>query len=389
MSEIHVVASMTTAAVKDILRNIWGLPNVDKTRVVTDAVDHSKLPDDCAEICSFLSDQARVVTELQALNTAIRNKLEAPGASGEVQGVRAKIEGVINRTGGYDDPTRGVGQGEPTKVFKTHKVLSGVLDEAEQAAGFNGAQAKLHTTAQTAGDKSNAIAFGAHDPQGAWQAHVPPNTPVGKLPQVNLPSAAPTLTGILIKSFNPILLKNGFHWKDPGADARIHGEFTHRLQWYAVVQAKTNARLNLINTPLQIFKSMGYLFAGADNAVNFPGEGGVLINATTKVYLWELLCDCFAVDQRESTPTKPWSETFNCPNVLQTFLSKPIMPPNQHQLPYLNVLMRARLIKRSREAPDKSETAIRSGAKPVKYGITSPQDVGAMGQGAIWWRKYA
>ena len=326
-----------------------------------------------------------MVTELQALNTAIRNKLEAADASGEVQAVRAKVEAVIGRTGGYDDPTRALAQGEPTKVFKTHKVLSGVLDEAEQAAGFNGAQAKLHTTAQTAGDGTHAVAFNAQQPQGGWQPHVPPNTPVGNLPQVNLPATAPTLTGILLKSFNPILLKNGFHWKDPGADARIHGEFTHRLQWYAIVQAKANARLNLVNTPLQIFKSMGYLFAGVDNTVNVLGQG----DATTKVYLWELLCDCFAVDQREGAPTKPWSETFNCPNVLQTFLSKQIMPPNQHQLPYLNVLMRARLIKRSREAPDKSETAIRSGAKPVKYAITSPQDVGAMGQGAIWWRKYA
>ena len=133
MPEIHVVASITTAAVKDILRDRWGLPNVDRTRVVIDAVDHTRLHDDYAEICSFLSDQARVVTELQALNTAIRNKLEAADASGEVQGVRAKVEAVIGRTGGYDDPTRAVAQGEPARVFKTHKVLSGVLDEAEQA----------------------------------------------------------------------------------------------------------------------------------------------------------------------------------------------------------------------------------------------------------------
>ncbi len=134
--------------------------------MVIDAVDHTRLHDDYAEICSFLSDQARVVTELQALNTAIRNKLEAADASGEVQGVRAKVEAVIGRTGGYDDPTRAVAQGEPARVFKTHKVLSGVLDEAEQAAGFNGAQAKLHTTAQTAGDGSNPFAFSSAAPGG-------------------------------------------------------------------------------------------------------------------------------------------------------------------------------------------------------------------------------
>jgi hypothetical protein len=370
--DLHVTASMSAGGILNFLQQVWGLPNTNVTKVVSDHTNRDRLHEDYAAICSFLSHKDKVVAALQHLNDAIRVKLEEPNLST----LKNKVVAATNLS---SSPTAYIDNTRDGKPFKTHKVLSGILDAAEHSAGFNGAQStlqKLHTTAQVSGDMTNTTTFTDSQPQ--WQQHVPTGTDVKDLPTIGLPKGAPTLTGILKKSFNPILLKNGFHWKDPGADAVVHGEFTHRIQWYAIVKAHGNGALTLVNTPVQIFKSMGYLFAGK------PNDGAT-------AYLWELLCDCFAPDQEDSNPGKPRSNTFTCPNVLQTFLSRPVFQ-GQHELPYLNVLMRARYIKRSKEDDidrGKTENLIRGGQKPVLYGITSEQDKGELGQGAIWWRKHS
>ena len=56
------------------------------------------------------------------------------------------------------------------------------------------------------------------------------------------------------RDFNRILLRHGYHWKDPGAQGVTHGEYTHRIQWYALLTKW--AALGLVNKPLLVFKAM-------------------------------------------------------------------------------------------------------------------------------------
>jgi hypothetical protein len=166
-----------------------------------------------------------------------------------------------------------------------------------------------------------------------------------------------------------VLLKNGYHWKDPGADAVVHGEFTHRIQWYAICRAVKNG-LDLTNEPAQVFKSMGYYSFTTTKNDGQP------------TYLWMLCCDCVGEEQKKSSPGQPWSSTFTCPNRLNDYLSKPIEHA-WNELSYLKAVLAGRRLKRMKEDPVKTDNAIQTEKKPVKFGVSSPQDEGA----AIWWRK--
>jgi hypothetical protein len=394
MPDLMVSSSVTLDTFRAWLTTVWDL-SPTRTKVVVDAVDHSKLVDDYAAIAHFLTDRKRVVTYLKPLDEAIKAELDAAGretVKGRVEAIR--VASPAQRDALYKRGNSAVHlatQANPSstltanqvpdrdKIIKTDKLLSGILDRFETLHGFNnatGALRKLHTTAETAGDGTNAVAFGADQvPTGGWQPYNPEGKEAKDLRTVAVPSGPPTLTGILKKSFNPVLLRNGYHWKDPGADAKVHGEFTHRLQWYAVVQASLASALKLTNQPVQIFKSMGYLFA--------TGSNEYLPSTKAVVYLWELLFDVFAFDQKGTNPGKPYGDTFNCPNVLQSYLSGAPMGPGPHDLFYLKILMRARFLKRDLEAPTKTAEAIGTGTKQTKFGITSPEDGGREGQ--IWW----
>ncbi len=353
MPEIEIKSQMPLADILEILRQVWHLPNTEKSKIIASA-DHARLHEDIAAICAFLSDRNLVIQNLRPLDEAIRAELEKE----ERLELRSKVASAITN------------QNARELRFKTQKLLSGLLDEFEKLNGFNSlldsaaSRGKLHTTAHTLGDGASAAAMPA-----TWTPYNPESKAVKDLPQIDLPRGVPTLTGVLEKSFNPVLLRHGYHWKDPGADAVIHGEFTHRIQWYAIITAARTGTLPLTNAPIQIFKSMGYAsFTTTQN------EG-------KNTYLWVLACDCFGEDQKKSAPAQPWSKTFNCPNVLNAYLSKPMDPTAWNELSYLKAVLAGRRLKRQGEDAIKTDLAITSGTKPVKFGITSPEDKG----GAIWW----
>ena len=374
MADLKITSKITATKVLDFLTAVW--PELaQKLNGVEDAQNKAELRNDYAKALEFLTDKPKVIEGLRPLNKAIKEKLDEQ----ILQELKTKVTSIIGQTG---DAEYTAGSTTPGKPFKTYKVLSGLLDSYENSQGFNGAQTtlqKLHTTALTTGDPSmtNAVQFNQGEP--AWTNHNPQGvTSATNLPTIALPKGAPTLGGILLKSFNPILLKNGYHWKDPGADAVIHGEFTHRLQWYAIGRAAAAGQLALVNTPVQIFKSMGYLFSRGTN----DGE---------PVYLWELVCDNFA-EARDRKAYKPYTgekDCFSCPDYLQAYLSRATYMGNPaHELPYLNIFMRARYLMRAFEQSKDVMVAdkIRAGTKKVGFGVSSdPTKLGDEPGAAIWW----
>lgn len=136
---------------------------------------------------------------------------------------------------------------------------------------------------------------------------------------------------------------------------------------------------------MQIFKSMGYLFSAGTNMGN-------------TVYLWELICDNFDESRsyKNYQPHTGDKACFTCPDFLNRYVSKYTNesdPP--HELPYVNLMMRARFIKRTQERKNNEMSTDKIGRvalnptdkiKQVGFGVTSPQDE----QGAaIWWVKHS
>lgn len=109
---------------------------------------------------------------------------------------------------------------------KHHKVLSGFLTDFEAAQGFN----------------EGAYSFESKNKTGA------------KVTLTTTPGRAVTLPGAVDADvFRQNLLEKARHFKDPGVGS-LHGEFTHRIQWYIVCEY---ARLTkqLQHTPADIFKA--------------------------------------------------------------------------------------------------------------------------------------
>ncbi|MBV9673325.1 MAG: hypothetical protein JO076_10950, partial [Verrucomicrobia bacterium] len=69
-------------------------------------------------------------------------------------------------------------------------------------------------------------------------------------------------------------LRKKSQWKDPGAEPR-HGEYTHRLQWFAVTQALWTSG----DTASKVFESIGNY---VKKFTRGPGS---------HLYLWDALCD--------------------------------------------------------------------------------------------------
>jgi hypothetical protein len=75
--------------------------------------------------------------------------------------------------------------------------------------------------------------------------------------------------------FNKQLVKRS-HWKDPGAQL-IHGEFTHRIQWYAVARALFTE----VGAAATVFESIG-AYSGSYKRPALDDS---------YLYLWDALCD--------------------------------------------------------------------------------------------------
>src|SRR4029453_3428682 len=99
------------------------------------------------------------------------------------------------------------------------------------------------------------------EPSGAVkkQGNLPKLESVGQTGRAPLPKGSAVAMGnVAGRDFNRILLRHGYHFKDVGAGVE-HGEYTHRLHWFAISQAD----LRLTNTNLSyLYRCLGSLWAG-------------------------------------------------------------------------------------------------------------------------------
>jgi hypothetical protein len=157
-----------------------------------------------------------------------------------------------------------------------------------------------------------------------------------------VPRGVPQMTGIVFNDFNRVLLRHGYHWKDPGAGI-THGEYTHRLQWYAIIRA--TPPLGLSNSFLNIFKSFGSLWSKQAPPVRDKTETLPLPD-NAGYYLWEVIFDCFTESSKEPY-WRPKASTYNCPDVLTDELCK-LPEKDDDPLFTLKVLMHVRRWKRQK-----------------------------------------
>jgi hypothetical protein len=290
-----------------------------------DAKDKAGLFDDYCNIGEFLVNESRVFKALEALEKKLR-LLVSEAASNTPRNLLAA------RFSAPRPP--GANPGNQKAIFKTHKLLSGALSEAELLFGFNNAQAQVSTHSQS-------LQFDVQ--KKVWEQKSSSN-------KANLPAGVPTVVGDLSGlDFNNVLLRHGYQFKDVAAGFR-HGEYSHRLQWFAICSAAANNGLALKNTPLQIFKSMGFMLAKADGTLPTWSR-------TLYLYVWHVLFDAGKSERDALTQnTVAYTEgTFTSPEVLTARLIDPATAPSNTQdvssLHYLRTLVSARYHKRFLEGP--------------------------------------
>jgi len=343
MSPLVIPADRDATQFGELLRrtfpNLEGAIRDDNTLTVT---NKAALIDDYAEIGAFLSNRTLVEDALRTLNAKVLEKIAASGNAT----LSAQITDKNFRGTGFDQPKTNTGRGESI-IFKTHKVLSSVLKDREDREGFNNftppaapPQDWGHGAIDTKPDRLHSRAQSGTGPLVAGPdgrftlapvAGNPPTRPVG----------VPTLTSVVGgMDFQRILLRHGYHWKDPGAGGVAHGEYTHRIQWYAILEKAPP--LPLRNRAIEIFKSMGSLWSRSNYPAR-PDSGG-------HTYLWEVLFDCFP-EGTDEADWRPRSGTYNCPDNLTAFLTNNGMaraPATDDPLFALKVLMMVRRYKRAK-----------------------------------------
>lgn len=168
-------------------------------------------------------------------------------------------------------------------IVKHHKVLTGFLNQFEAKEGFN--------LSQENGPLANA-------------------------------SGPATLTRFVRQDrFRNVLFKNAFHWKDAGVGV-THGEFTHRLQWYIIVEHH-RAKPFLSDTPVSVFKMFGEP-RWVHNPDNEKSTGA-----------WDDVLDMVKTD----------TDSFRCPDILHAWLKEPRRQKN-HGCAFLAQLISGRSAKR-------------------------------------------
>ena len=352
-----VKAGMTKELFKsEIIDHYWGTDlqgriNASKDTPAHDGSDVTSLVDDFCKIGAFMSSKNKVLAALKPLEERLR--LAAHGT------IKNKVEGF--------DPKQPV-------AFKANKLLSGVLGQFEIGEGFNNpelfykdAKAKLHSEAHV-GKR------GAKDELEVEDSNMPKFEKVGLTREVTLPKGVARAMGnVAGRDFNRILLRHGYHFKDVGAGIE-HGEYTHRLHWFALKQAG----LALANPLPFLYRCMGSLWAGGEQ--NVPNG---------KVYIWEALFDCFPNKKvAEAQKSVAYSDygCCNCPDYLnlelcdaQKLETLAYVEGNAENLWCLRVLMTSRKLKRIAESKldnqsgfDKLGAKIRSGTKTYSEAYISP-----------------
>lgn len=177
--------------------------------------------EDYARIASLMTDEDACRVYLARLNDALIVKCRAKSMIDKDWWWN---EQASLKTSSYKHTSK---PDEAATVVKHNKVFTDFFREWEDAAGFNkGVQ-------QVEGGKPSAPEI------------------------INLPGRAATLTEFVQPDdFRKYLLKHGYHWKDAGVGGR-HGEFTHRIHWYIIIEyARANANW-LTNKPIDLFTTCG------------------------------------------------------------------------------------------------------------------------------------
>jgi hypothetical protein len=309
------------------------------------------LINDYARIGSFLTSKASVLTALLPLEREIRAF------------IWARVPKSIGTLSQYNRRAQDMGKDETVAYFKAEKVLSNALRRHEAEGGFNHEKLAKGTFFEDC--QLGTLHSGGGFADGAGKIK---EGGQGAANKVRLPSGVPTVYTSQKATLDPlafqsILLRHGYQFKDVAAGP-YHGEFTHRLQWYAIMQALSDKTLYLANTPLQIFKSLGYMTAKADDSTLTPGR---------RLYMWEALFDTAEdSDAAERLGTEAWAsnaQVFTCPEHMNKSLMTPIFPitdasvNNESNLWCLRTLLKTRWKKRFDENDGKrvdGENAVRN-----------------------------
>jgi Family of unknown function (DUF5636) len=215
----------------------------------------------------------------------------------------------------------------------TRKILTRALLDVETQAGFSEAKSGLLHNESVFGE-GKGIQVTLTDKGRTTDSKR------GNAKDVSLPAGIPKIIGNIHPTDFMVLLKHGYMFKDVGAES-AHGEFTHRLQWYAIIKAQ--GELNLANKPIDLYKKMW--FKSTLGTANIPSN--------LNLYMWVALLDNLSSEaQALNLGTFAWTvSTFNAPEDMNTALTKFMMgaqfkEQDPSNLFVLRKLLKARQVKR-------------------------------------------
>jgi hypothetical protein len=200
------------------------------------------------QLGSFLSDFEKVLEAMAKLDTLMFEKLcNKKGL--DINGVENRLM-VTQAYGAYHQKSTGVSLGVAFSKSDVTHLLSDLLTVNEE---------KFHFTTASG------------DTQAMGKITVNRTTPEDARKRV------PTYHGFVQPDAFMGQLKKKSQWKDPGAQP-THGEYAHRLQWFAVTLGLWQSG----TTASDVFESIGNYREQFDR-----GSG----KAPQYLYLWDALCD--------------------------------------------------------------------------------------------------
>ena len=236
---------------------------------------------DFARIAYFLEQPDKVIDELKKLEDTLQERF------------MAKFGKVFDK-----DPTKYLSKDQ------TKGLLTSYLNEWDSGFGFNSLS---NQTAQPFSvdflDQNISVR----------QTNGPPPRDFDSLKRVLPIGATPTITGFAAPPlFRLALLRLGYHWKDPGA-GDLHGDITHRLQWFAITSAYQG--LGITVNPLYLFQKL------ASPVTWNPEFSAGYSNGAAGRALWDFVCDCFAGLQPDPVGPTSSSASYRSPVNLQRDLT--------------------------------------------------------------------
>jgi hypothetical protein len=260
---------------------------------------------DFCQIGALLTDEVRCLGHLDELEKLLKERLvKLIGV--EFEKILPKLKQIerikLNKEGPRPDaPTdeakkqlEGVDQWVKLQEFKFHGVLDRVLDELEQKWGFKTIEGRV-----------------------SLDGFVHPT------------------------SFADELLRKKRHWKDPGAEP-IHGEYSHRLQWFIVCwEYQKGGSYKLRKSPATRFAATAAYAIAHPKKSQYEGAGVEF----TLVTMWDFLCDCV----RSTSPQRDTnfiSDSFRSPEYLNLYLTDPAREAKD-RFPLLSAYLTQRFNKRN------------------------------------------